>query len=99
MLKRCVKLSASAVMLVMLSFSSNSFAGDVYGKVGYGHYPFKVVIGYNHHDRHHGYKHYKHKRHHKKHYYVPRHYRHHSYYDRHRGHYYKPSKRYCRSRY
>ena len=95
MLKRYAKLSAGAVMLILLSFSSNSFAGDVFGKVGYGHYPFKIVIGYSDHGR----KHYRHRHHYNKHYYVPRHYKHRSYYNRHRSHYYHQPRRYCRSRY
>jgi len=96
MLKRYAKLSAGAVMLILLSFSSNSFAGDVFGKVGYGHYPFKIIIGYSDHGR----KHYRHRHHYNKHYYyVPRHYKHRSYYNRHRSHYYNQPRRYCRSRY
>lgn|GEM_PF-3086975 len=98
MLRRFVKLSACAGMLVLLSFSSNSFAGDVYGKLGYGHHPFHIVIGYSGHNRHYGHRYHKHR----KHYYVPRHhhhYRHHKHYYKHRGHYYNPPRRYCRSRY
>ena len=97
MLKRYAKLSAGAVILVIFSLSGNSFAGDVYGKLGYGHHPFHIVIGYSDHDRHHRYKHYRHK----KHYYAPRHryYRHHGHYYGHRKHYYNPPRRYCRSRY
>lgn len=99
MSKCYAKLSAGAAILIIFSFSGNSFAGDIFGKVGYGHYPFKVVIGYSDHGKHHKHKHYKHKHHYHKHYYVPRHYKHHSYYNRHRSHYYHQPRRYCRSRY
>lgn len=99
MLKRYTKLSVGFAMLTVLLLSSNSFAGDVYGKVGYGHYPFKVVIGYSDHGKHKRHKYYKHRSHYNKHYYAPRHYRHHSYYERPRAHYYKAPRRYCRSPY
>ena len=96
MLRRYVRLSAITAVLATLSFSSNSYAGDVYGKVGYGHHPFHIVVGYSGHNKHHHHKHYKPR----KHYYVPRHhhYRHHVHHYGHKKYYYSP-RRYCRSRY
>lgn len=96
MLRRYAKLTISMVLIGLCSLSTNSFAGNVYGKVGYSDFPFKVVVGYSDHGKQHRHKHYKHT----KHYYVPQHYRHHQYKHHHnyKGHYYKP-RRYCRSRY
>ena len=96
------KLTIAASAVLLLSFSTNSIASGVYGKVGYGHYPIHVEIGYNGHGKHYG-----HKRHHYKHGHKKRHYGHrkhhynkHAYNYRHgyRHHYNQP-RRYCRSGY
>ena len=95
MLRRYARLYALTAALAILSLTNTSIAGDVYGKVGYGHHPFHIVVGYSGHNKHHYHKHYKPR----KHYYVPRHhhYRHHVHYYGHKR-YYSP-RRYCRTRY
>ncbi len=92
------KLTKVAGVVLLLSLSSNSFAGGLYGSVGYIDHPIKIVIGHNGHG-----KHYKHRsnhyRHYKKDYYAHRynHRRAHRY--EHRVHHYAPPRRYCRSGY
>ncbi len=92
--------------VLILTFSASSYAGDVYGKVGYGHYPFNIVIGYKDHGHHYGHKPRYYKHHNKHHYYKPkRYYRHHyskhaySHGYSHSRHYYNKPRRYCRSGY
>lgn len=40
------KLTTIAGIVLLLSLSVNSYAGSVYGNVGYGHHPIHVVISY-----------------------------------------------------
>ena len=93
--KKFAKFISAISAVLLLSFSTNSFAGGYYGKIGYSHYPIKVVIG------HHG--HYGHKSRYYNHRSRPyyghrgRYYNKHYNY-RHRSHYY-PQRRYCPSRY
>jgi hypothetical protein len=99
MTKNFTKLVKIAGVALLLSVSTHSFAGGLYGSVGYGHHPVKIVIGHNGHG-----KHYKRERHHynkhnKKQYYGHR-YNHRQVYNYgHRANHYNPPRRYCRSRY
>ena len=54
MSKNIAKLTKITGAILLIVFSANSFAGGVYGNVGYRDYPLSVVIGYK--DYGHGYK-------------------------------------------
>ena len=103
MLKSFAKITIAAAALLLVTFSTNSIAGGLYGNIGYGHHPIHVVIGYNGHD-----KQYSHRRNHHKRYHnhKRRHIQRHHHYNKHayrhghgKRHYYNQPRRYCRSGY
>ena len=101
---RFAKLTIAASTILLLSFSTNSIAGGVYGNVGYGHHPIHVVIGYNGHGRDYGHSrnNYRHHNDHKRNYRQNRHhyYNKHAYnYGHSNRHHYNQPRKYCRSGY
>ncbi len=95
------KLTAIAGAVLLLSLSSNSFAGGFYGNIGYGHHPIHIVIGHSGHGKHHyGHRYNRYDRH-AKHYRHKHHgYNKHAYkYGHNYRHHYNQPRRYCRSGY
>ncbi len=93
------KLTKIAGLVLLLSFSANSFASGFYGSVGYGHHPIKIVVGHHGHGKHYAHKKHHYNHHYKKHYYGHRYNHRRAYNYGHRAYHYNPPRRYCRSRY